>query len=132
MPRIAKLFRNGRSQAVRLPADLRFEGSEVYIRRDEVTGDAVSYTHLSISAFLKFRAARRGSASYGAQPHAARVRSWPGAKLTIARALPIEEVTEEQDLRSETRQFSPEVPVPSLPTLPFGFPVPRDGRPTLA
>jgi antitoxin VapB len=41
MSRIAKLFRNGRSQAVRLPADLRFEVSQVYIRRDEVTGDVV-------------------------------------------------------------------------------------------
>jgi antitoxin VapB len=41
MPRMAKLFRNGRSQAVRLPADLRFEGSQVYIRRDEVTGDVI-------------------------------------------------------------------------------------------
>jgi antitoxin VapB len=41
MPRIAKLFRNGRSQAVRLPADLRFEGSQVYIRRDQVTGDVI-------------------------------------------------------------------------------------------
>jgi antitoxin VapB len=41
MPRIAKLFRNGRSQAVRLPADLRFEGSQVYIRRDGITGDVI-------------------------------------------------------------------------------------------
>jgi antitoxin VapB len=41
VPRIAKLFRNGRSQAVRLPADLRFEGSQVYIRRDEATGDVI-------------------------------------------------------------------------------------------
>jgi antitoxin VapB len=41
MPRMAKLFRNGRSQAVRLPADLRFEGSQVYIRRDTVTGDVI-------------------------------------------------------------------------------------------
>jgi len=37
----AKLFRNGRSQAVRLPADYRFEGSEVYIRRDPATGDVI-------------------------------------------------------------------------------------------
>ena len=29
----AKLFRNGRSQAVRLPKEFRFEGSEVLIRR---------------------------------------------------------------------------------------------------
>ena len=41
MPRTAKLFRNGRSQAVRLPADLRFEGSEVYVRRDPATGDVI-------------------------------------------------------------------------------------------
>ena len=30
----AKLFRNGRSQAVRLPKDFRFEGDEVYVRRE--------------------------------------------------------------------------------------------------
>jgi len=41
MPRTAKLFRNGRSQAVRLPAEFRFEGDEVFIRRDAVTGDVV-------------------------------------------------------------------------------------------
>jgi antitoxin VapB len=41
MPRSAKLFLNGRSQAVRLPADLRFEGSEVFIRQDQTTGDVI-------------------------------------------------------------------------------------------
>lgn len=41
MPQIAKLFRNGRSQAVRLPADFRFNGSEVYVRRDPATGDVI-------------------------------------------------------------------------------------------
>lgn len=30
---IAKLFRNGRSQAVRLPRDFRFEGNSVRVRR---------------------------------------------------------------------------------------------------
>jgi antitoxin VapB len=34
----AKLFWNGRSQAVRLPKEFRFEGSEVSVRRE---GDAV-------------------------------------------------------------------------------------------
>ncbi len=34
----AKLFRNGRSQAVRLPKKYRFEGTEVYIKK---IGDAV-------------------------------------------------------------------------------------------
>lgn len=29
----AKLFRNGRSQAVRLPHQFRFDGTEVYIKR---------------------------------------------------------------------------------------------------
>ncbi|MFT5467286.1 MAG: antitoxin VapB [Verrucomicrobiales bacterium] len=34
----AKLFMNGRSQAVRLPKEFRFEGKEVSIRKD---GDSV-------------------------------------------------------------------------------------------
>ena len=41
MSHIAKLFKNGRSQAVRLPAEFRFEEDEVYIRRDPVSGDVV-------------------------------------------------------------------------------------------
>ena len=40
-PRTAKLFKNGASQAVRLPADFRFEGGEIYIARDEATGDVL-------------------------------------------------------------------------------------------
>jgi antitoxin VapB len=40
MPK-AKLFKTGGSQAVRLPAEFRFEGDEVDIRRDAVTGDVV-------------------------------------------------------------------------------------------
>jgi antitoxin VapB len=39
--RVAKLFKNGASQAVRLPADFRFEGDEVYATRDDATGDVV-------------------------------------------------------------------------------------------
>ena len=41
MTKTAKLFRNGRSQAVRLPSEYRFEGSEVYIRRDQETGNVI-------------------------------------------------------------------------------------------
>jgi antitoxin VapB len=41
LARTAKLFRNGRSQALRLPAEYRFEGAEVYIRRDPETGDVI-------------------------------------------------------------------------------------------
>ena len=37
----AKLFTTGGSQALRLPAEFRFEGSEVNIRRDPVTGEVV-------------------------------------------------------------------------------------------
>ncbi len=33
MTTTAKLFRNGRSQAVRLPRELRFEGDRVRVRR---------------------------------------------------------------------------------------------------
>ena len=38
---IAKLFRNGRSQAVRLPREFRLEGTEVSVRRDPETGDVI-------------------------------------------------------------------------------------------
>jgi antitoxin VapB len=41
MTKTAKLFKNGRSQAVRLPSEYRFEGSEVYVRRDAATGDVI-------------------------------------------------------------------------------------------
>ena len=41
MTTIAKIFTTGRSQAVRLPLEYRFEGSEVFIRRDPATGDVV-------------------------------------------------------------------------------------------
>jgi antitoxin VapB len=41
MTQIAKLFINGRSQAVRLPAAYRFEGKEVFIRQDPITGDVI-------------------------------------------------------------------------------------------
>jgi antitoxin VapB len=37
----AKLFMNGGSQAVRLPAAFRFDASEVFIRRDSVSGDVI-------------------------------------------------------------------------------------------
>ena len=56
MPRTARLFLNGRSQAVRLPADLRFEGSEVFIRQDPTTGDVVlSRRPESWDGFFKLR-----------------------------------------------------------------------------
>ena len=41
MPQTAKLFMNGRSQAVRLPYEYRFEGDEVYVRKDPETGDVI-------------------------------------------------------------------------------------------
>ena len=37
----AKLFMNGRSQAVRLPVNYRFDCDEVFIRKDPDTGDVV-------------------------------------------------------------------------------------------
>lgn len=39
--RIAKLFKNGASQAVRLPAEFRFDGTEVYATLDDQTGDVI-------------------------------------------------------------------------------------------
>jgi antitoxin VapB len=41
MTQTAKVFQNGRSQAVRLPAEFRFDTKEVYVRRDPATGDVI-------------------------------------------------------------------------------------------
>jgi antitoxin VapB len=41
MTQTAKLFMNGRSQAVRLPSAYRFDAKEVFIRKDPVTGDVI-------------------------------------------------------------------------------------------
>jgi antitoxin VapB len=37
----ARLFNNGGSQAVRLPGEFRFDGDEVFVRRDDRTGDVI-------------------------------------------------------------------------------------------
>ncbi len=41
MTQTAKIFTNGRSQAVRLPAAYRFDTKEVFIRQDAETGDVI-------------------------------------------------------------------------------------------
>ena len=52
----AKIFKNGRSQAVRLPAEFRFEGDEVSIRRDPLTGDVIlSPRNRKFEEWLKLR-----------------------------------------------------------------------------
>ncbi len=57
--RTAKLFKNGASQAVRLPAEFRFEGSEIYATRDEETGDVVLSTRPGARAWAQFFALMR-------------------------------------------------------------------------
>ncbi|HMV45759.1 MAG TPA: type II toxin-antitoxin system VapB family antitoxin [Leptospiraceae bacterium] len=53
----AKLFKNGDSQAIRLPKEFRFKGKEVYIRRDgnniilTPIDDAVDRLWNSLSSF---------------------------------------------------------------------------------
>jgi antitoxin VapB len=42
--RKAKVFVTGGSQAVRLPIQFRFHTTEVYVRRDESTGDVILST----------------------------------------------------------------------------------------
>lgn len=58
----AKLFRNGRSQAVRLPKEFRFEGTELSIRRE---GEAVILEPLRPRAWPKGYWRRWGKASRG-------------------------------------------------------------------
>lgn len=55
--RTAKLFLNGRSQAVRLPAEFRFEGDLVFIRKDGASGDVIlSARPTNWDDFFKLRA----------------------------------------------------------------------------
>ena len=56
--RAARLFTNGGSQAVRLPAEFRFDGDLVYVRRDERTGDVIlsSRPRKSWAEFMAIRA----------------------------------------------------------------------------
>ncbi len=53
-PRIAKLFKNGASQAVRLPAEFRFAGNQVYVSRDQATGDVILSTHPGAADWREF------------------------------------------------------------------------------
>jgi antitoxin VapB len=51
----AKLFKTGNSQAVRLPKSFRLEGDEVWIRRNEATGEIIltpKPTRKSLEAFF--------------------------------------------------------------------------------
>lgn len=61
MAKVAKLFMNGGSQAVRLPAEFRFSGDEVYVRRDPLTGDVVLSSKLD--SWVDFFALRDAAAS---------------------------------------------------------------------
>jgi len=51
---VAKLFKNGASQSVRLPAEFRCEGEEVYVTRDDTTGDVVLSKRPSAKAWSDF------------------------------------------------------------------------------
>jgi antitoxin VapB len=52
--RTAKLFKNGSSQAVRLPAEFRFSGDQVYVTRDDATGDVVLSSRPSVKSWADF------------------------------------------------------------------------------
>jgi antitoxin VapB len=57
--RTAEPFKNGAGQAVRLPPEFRFEGTEVYATRDEQTGDALLSARPGVGAWADFFALMR-------------------------------------------------------------------------
>lgn len=78
----AKLFANGRSQAVRLPAEFRFDGREVFIRRDPLTGDVILSSRAGWTSWDEFLAQRDLSAvpddfMADRQQPPAQARAWP-------------------------------------------------------
>ena len=64
--KVARLFNNGGSQAVRLPAEFRFDGDEVLIRRDESTGDVILSKKAGWSTWQEYLQLR--DAAMGAVP----------------------------------------------------------------
>jgi antitoxin VapB len=56
--RIARIFNNGNSQAVRLPKPFRIAASEVFIRKDAATGDIVLSTRPAEGGWTDFFALR--------------------------------------------------------------------------
>ena len=54
----ARIFNNGNSQAVRLPKQFRVDASEVFIRKDAVTGDIVLSTRPTEGGWADFFALR--------------------------------------------------------------------------
>jgi antitoxin VapB len=52
--KLVRLFKNGASQAVRLPAEFRFPGKTVYASRNEATGDVVLSTRPGASNWADF------------------------------------------------------------------------------
>lgn len=64
MPRtkLVRLFKNGASQAVRLPAEFRFTGKTVYATQNEETGDVVLSTRPGAKHWEEFFARLRSVA----------------------------------------------------------------------
>ena len=58
----ARLFNNGGSQAVRLPAEFRFDGDAVFIRRDDRTGDVILSKKAGWSTWKEYFELRDSSA----------------------------------------------------------------------
>jgi antitoxin VapB len=54
----ASLFMSRRSQAVRLPAEFRFEGKRVFIYRDQRTGNVILSERPQIPSWQEFMALR--------------------------------------------------------------------------
>lgn len=52
--KLVKLFKNGASQAVRLPAEFRFSGNTVYATQDESTGDVLLSTRRPSTSWREF------------------------------------------------------------------------------
>jgi len=50
----AKVFKTGRSQAVRLPKAFQFDVPEVFIRKDEITGDLILSTKAPSPTWAEF------------------------------------------------------------------------------
>lgn len=79
----ARLFNNGGSQAVRLPAEFRFDGSEVFVRRDKRTGDVILSKKAGWSTWKEYLEQRDAAGAVPEEFMAERPLNTPLPKSTV-------------------------------------------------
>ena len=115
--RIARLFNNGASQAVNLPAEFRFEGEEVYATRDELTGDVILSIRPRGQTWVEFFDSVEAADAPPEAPAAP-----PAAKQPAAEPPTAEQPAAEQPAAEQPAAEQPAVEPPTVESSPVETP----------